>query len=101
MNVNDGVPAEKRFKHPIGATVHKILWEEWDPIGVRAMGGPDDEYDSYVWPIISKITREETVAQIADYLDWVVNENMGLSGDLQATRNEHLTLASKLVALRG
>ena len=24
--------------------VNKVLWEEWDPMGVNDYGGPDDEY---------------------------------------------------------
>ena len=49
-------PPSRRFKHPIG--VHDVA--------------PDDEYDGYVWPLISKVMRGESVEQIADYLDWAV-----------------------------
>ncbi|MGZ8363768.1 MAG: hypothetical protein ACXW3D_07685 [Caulobacteraceae bacterium] len=98
---NEVPPPEKRFKHPIGSAVHSILWNEWDPIGVRHFGDwPDDEYDFYIWPLISKITRSETVEQIADYLDWAANENMGMGGDPALVRASHLRIASKLHALR-
>jgi hypothetical protein len=88
---------EKRFKHPIGPAVHAILWGEWDPIGVN-VGGDwlDDEYDGYVWPVISKIMRGESVDQIADYLDWAAGERM----ECPKPREIHLALAGKLVALR-
>ena len=99
MNVNQGIPPNKRFKHPIGVQVHKMLWEDWDPIGVNGWG-PDDEYDAYVWPIIGKISQGETVEQIADYLDWATTEHMGLSGEPELVRNSHLVLAAKLVSLR-
>ena len=28
--------------------VDRMLWEEWDPIGLNTKGGPEDEYRSYV-----------------------------------------------------
>jgi len=30
------------------ASIRAILLEEWDPIGIRAKGGPDHEYDRYI-----------------------------------------------------
>ncbi len=31
--------------------IDKILWEDWDPIGMKYLKGPRDEYRSYV-PVI-------------------------------------------------
>jgi hypothetical protein len=98
------IPVEMRFKHPIGIAVHSILWNEWDPIGVnntklgegRFEDWPDDEYDGYVWPIISKVMRGESTDQIADYLDWAAGEHM----ECPQPRSTHKALAEKLVALR-
>ena len=73
--MKESVPVERRIQHPIGLAVHSILWRDWDPIGVHDWG-PDDEYDGYVWPIIGKIMRGESVEQIAAYLDWATNEHM-------------------------
>ena len=28
--------------------INTILWQDWDPIGC---GVPEDEYESYVWPV--------------------------------------------------
>jgi len=84
-----------RFKHPIGLAVHSILWRQWDPIGVNTFG-PDDEYDAYVWPVISLIMRGVPPEEIAAYLDWACNEHM--ESPLPDGRN--LELAQKLRALR-
>jgi hypothetical protein len=100
--VSDKQAPEKRFKHAIGPAVHRILWEEWDPIGVRQLvDWPDDEYDGYVWPVIAVVMKAEPVEIIADYLDWAATENMGLSGgDREVVRSTHLDLARKLHALK-
>ena len=90
-------PAERRFKHPIGPQVHAILWNDWDPIGVAGMADwPNDEYDSYVWPVIGSVMRGETAEQVADYLDWASNEHMGCP----QLRETNLAIAHRLVALR-
>jgi hypothetical protein len=91
-------PAQ-RFKHPLGLRVHALLWNEWDPIGVRTYG-TDDEYDGYVWPLIGKVMQAETVEQIADYLEWAMTEHMGLSADPADLRRAHLLLAQQLVTLK-
>ncbi|MEO8927296.1 MAG: hypothetical protein ABI306_09045 [Caulobacteraceae bacterium] len=92
---NRYIPVEMRLKHPIGLQVHAILWKEWNPIGVDE-SWPDDEYDGYVWPIIAKVMRGETIEQVADYLDWAAGEHM----ECPLPRQTHLALARKLVALR-
>ncbi|MGD9980017.1 MAG: hypothetical protein AB7H66_11620 [Hyphomonadaceae bacterium] len=47
--------------------INAILWKDWDPIGC---GVPEDEYESYVWPVykllIDGAPREDVVA----YLRW-------------------------------
>ena len=78
--------------------MHAILWNEWDPIGLGGDDGvlPDDEYDAYVWPVIAKIMSGKSIEQIADYLDWAANQNMGCP----QPRERHLVLAQKLQSLR-
>ncbi len=49
--------------------IHKILWEEWDPIGVNdGSGWPDDEYNGYVPQIfqlkIQNASKEAIVEQL-------------------------------------
>lgn len=84
-----------REPHPLWVPVRQILWDDWDPIGVKDIA-PEDEYDGYVWPVISKISRGETADQIADYLDRASNEHMGRP----LPRDVNLALAVRLVALK-
>lgn len=58
--------------------------------------GPDDEYDSYVWPVIGKVMRGETPEQIADYLDWASSEHM----QCLRPRSRNLEIARSLAALK-
>jgi hypothetical protein len=86
--------------------VRSVLWNEWDPIGVRGItengqSWPDDEYDSYPSPIASMIWHDKPPKDVADYLDWAVIENMGLTGgDRAANRRTHEKLALRLLALK-
>ena len=73
--------------------VDKLLWEEWDPIGVNDYGGPKDEYRSYVSGIVDLINKDEYT--IAKHLHQLANNEMGLSSKL----DDHLEAASKLKSL--
>ena len=37
--------------------IGRILWEEWDPIGVNKYNGPDDEYNSYIPSVFALLTK--------------------------------------------
>lgn len=81
--------------------IRRILWEEWDPIGVNGIA-PDDEYDSYAFRVFSMLSEEADVQSVADYLRWAAAENMGLGG---AGRDDSIAedaqqIASKIIALR-
>ena len=75
--------------------VDKILWEEWDPIGVNDYGGPDDEYRGYVPSIIKLLEEEADESKIAKLLHQYANINMGLSTSL----TDHLEIVKKLKKL--
>lgn len=63
--------------------VDKILWENWDPIGVNDYGGPNDEYSGYVPSIIKLLEERADEKKIAKLLFKHANENMGLSSRLE------------------
>lgn len=64
--------------------VDRILWEEWDPIGVNDYGGPDDEYRSYVPSIVKLIQENADEIKIRKQLHQHANVNMGLSSSLDS-----------------
>jgi DNA-binding NarL/FixJ family response regulator len=56
-----------------GAKVRAILHGEWDPIGAAV---PEDEYDSYVWPVLVMLMRRADRAEVEDYLRWAADDAM-------------------------
>ena len=56
--------------------INAILWQDWDPIGC---GAPDDEYESYVWPLYKLMIEGATAADIAAHLRTVASEQIGVS----------------------
>jgi len=53
------------------------MW--WDPIGISAISGAADEYDSYLAPTLRLLEREAPTEEIAQFLDRIAFERMGLS----------------------
>lgn len=82
-------------KKELWIKVNKILWEEWDPIGVNDYGGPDDEYRGYVPSIIKLLEDNADESRIAKLLHQHANVNIGLSTSL----TDHLEIAKKLKKL--
>lgn len=81
-----------QYKKELWHKVDKILWEEWDPIGVRDYGGPDDEYRGYVSPVVELLEEGADISKIAKQLHQLANEHMGLSSSIQ----DHQKAARKL-----
>ena len=72
--------------------VDKVLWEDWDPIGVNTDGGPDDEYSGYVPSIVKLLENEADESKITKLLFEHARVNMGLSSKL----SDHVEVAKKL-----
>ena len=68
--------------------VNALLFEYWDPIGVRAMGGPDSEYIDYVPQLIGLAQRGAPDTELAEFLAEAESRAMGLSISPLAKRLE-------------
>lgn len=79
-------------KSELWIKVDKILWEDWDPIGVNDYGGPDDEYRDYVSSIIKLLESDVNESKITKLLHQHANVNMGLNTRLA----EHEEIAKKI-----
>jgi len=77
--------------------VYTYLHETWDPIGVKAFG-ENGEYASYTDDIVLMIIRKISINQLANHLQKLVEETMGLECN---PRNFHVETAYDLLALRG
>ena len=65
--------------------IDRILWEEWDPIGINDVASRD-EYQHYV-PLIYQLKRRgATIEEIANALNDIVQNRMGLSSNIEACR---------------
>lgn len=56
--------------------INAILWRDWDPIGC---GVPEDEYESYVWPVYKLLIDGKPRADVEAYLRWAADENITVS----------------------
>lgn len=53
------------------------LVNEWDPIGLLAMGCPPDEYDCVVGDVLRALERGDGAAQLSDFLAAHLAEHFG------------------------
>ena len=81
-------------KSKLWEQVDRILWEDWDPIGIND-SGPEDEYSGYVPSIINLLNKDADEKKIAKLLYEHANVNMGGSTILE----DHLKVAKKLKQL--
>ena len=81
----------------LDAQIKKILWEDWDPIGVNDAPGAIDEYDSCALSIFGALHKEETTKdEIKEYLLKIETEHMGLKANEPVAEK----VAQKLVELK-
>ena len=57
----------------------RALVNIWDPIGLIALGLPEDEYDCIVGPVLRLLESHKSRHEIASYLDCEMSEHFGLS----------------------
>jgi hypothetical protein len=79
-------------KSKLWVAVDKILWEDWDPIGVNDYGGSKDEYQGYISSIIKLLERDADTLKITELLHNHAKVNMGLNSTLE----RHVVIAEKL-----
>ena len=73
--------------------IRRLLWEDWDPIGVNSFG-PDDEYDSYAFRVFAMLNEGRGESEISDYFKWAASENMGHSG-----AGDHAAIARRIIQI--
>jgi hypothetical protein len=67
-------------------TIKHLLLTEWDPIGVNGIPEAVDEYDMYAMPILSMLREGAGEQAVADYLEYVVVDRMGLNSNMAYSR---------------
>jgi hypothetical protein len=75
------------------AAVRRVLFNEWNPVGVNGL--PEDEYDSYVWPLVRLLRDGGDAATLTRHLHEV--EQFYFSRD--TSEEKLLPVAASLLAL--
>lgn len=82
--------------------IDKILWEDWDPIGMKTLkGAPRNEYHGYIPEIFSLTVNNASIDEITNKLIFIETVTMGFEGpdvDNEAIRIHCKTVAEKIIA---
>lgn len=84
------------MKEGIYEAVNKILFEDWDPIGVNCNCKLVDEYQSYVPSVVKLLRDGADEYKIAKYLNDITRTSIGVS---LCDEKIHLETAHKLKKL--
>ena len=79
-----------------GKAIKEILLIYWDPIGIY-QSGPDDEYDSYIWPIFKLLRNGAGITEMADYLYHLEKD---IVGSFPENKEQIVLVSEKLVSLK-
>ena len=86
------IEKEKEFYNRIG----EILFNEWDPIGISNANWPKDEYQSYTPQVFKIALRASSPEEIAEYLNSLTTERMGLESKME----HDLNIAKRILSER-
>ncbi|MBS0220065.1 MAG: hypothetical protein JSR91_04905 [Proteobacteria bacterium] len=82
------------------ARVRRILFQDWDPIGINGNSSVSDEYDTYADKAYVMLMDDRATAEaITAYLYWIAAEYMGLGRQPRLAKRSK-AVAETLVALR-
>jgi len=76
-------------------SIDKILWNDWDPIGVNQISEVRDEYQTYVTGIYELKRKNASIEVLAERLIEIETYRMGLDGDIDKCR----AVAQKIIEL--
>ncbi len=79
--------------------IRQVLLRDWDPIGVRDMTGPEDEYDAYIGGVYRLLASGASEHQITDYLYQIETNRMGLDGNREGLKDVAEKLANLDISL--
>jgi len=96
MTGSTRITDKKEWKR-ICREIRDVLLTVWDPIRVKDEPRAQDEYDGYVGRVFSLLTQKKSDDELADFLIWVEEDQMGLG---PATRESELPTVRALRAIR-
>jgi hypothetical protein len=78
---------EKSEYRRIQVEIRSVLMDVWDPVGVKDVGAPRDEYDRYIGRIYGLLTRSSDEELAAELLQ-IEREEMRVSDPAGSTINQ-------------
>ena len=85
-----------QFKKDLFSAINKILWTQWDPIGINWLKGCNDEYTAYVPEIYKLNVTGSDQETIALKLYELALDEMGVELTMEFCRQ----VAERIVGLR-
>jgi hypothetical protein len=76
--------------------VRRILWIDWDPIGVNDTPAAFGEYDSYAASVLGNILHGTNASDLDSYLAKIETDSMGLGSNPASSRS---VAVGKLLAI--
>ena len=91
-----GGSSRKERAGEIQDSIRKVLFFDWDPIGVSEFSELDDEYDAYIAPVYRILVGTRSEDDLINRLYQIENDSIGMScGDPELLR----PVARKLLEL--
>lgn len=81
-----------------GGIIKEILWEDWDPIGIKTYPSAEknsDEYDMYVPEVYALLNSGKNVDDLSSHLMSIEIEQIGLTPGAEEEKRVH-EVAKKL-----
>jgi hypothetical protein len=73
-------PSRKDRAREVQDSIRKVLFYDWDPIGISDGGGIDSEYDLYIAPIYRLLVDNGSEDDLVKRLVGFERDSMGLPG---------------------
>jgi len=86
----------KQTNRRIMAEICRVLWEQWDPIGVNDEPDAFGEYDGYAGSLYGLLLRDASEEEIDQQLYTYETDNMGLRS---LDKKERLAVVKSLRAI--
>jgi hypothetical protein len=86
---NPGPDSEDR---PVVAL--RELLNTWDPIGIVPDGGPLDEYDCLIGPMLGRLERGADARELAEFLRLELDDHFGLDPEYHVDEIERVSRAA-------
>jgi len=73
-----GVLSKKERAVKIQDSIRRILFYDWDPIGIGDQAGIDDEYDAYIGPVYRMLDENCSEDELIKFLFRLERDSMGM-----------------------